>query len=114
MGDGIKFMSSLNFSDTFGFGQKEDPKAIVKITGNRKCSYKSPYPSIIWVTIILNITVNLSLRGHYAPECQIAKGKQIVALSRALRQFIEQENEKDATVILLMLLGMGVKLKAVR
>ena len=45
---------------------------------------------------------------------RIAKGKQIGALSRALRQFIEQENEKDATVILLMLLGMGIKLKAVR
>ena len=48
------------------------------------------------------------------PYDRISKGKQIGALSRALRQFIEQENEKDATVILLMLLGMGVKLKAVR
>ena len=48
------------------------------------------------------------------PYDRIANGKQIGALSRALRQFIEQENEKDATVILLMLLGMGVKLKAVR
>ncbi|TXE01844.1 hypothetical protein [Algoriphagus aquimarinus] len=48
------------------------------------------------------------------PYERIAKGKQIGALSRALRQFIEQENEKDATVILLMLQGMGVMLKAVR
>ena len=48
------------------------------------------------------------------PYERIAKEKQIGALSRALRQFIEQENEKDATVILLMLLGMGVKLKSVR
>ena len=48
------------------------------------------------------------------PYDRIVKGKQIGALSRALRQFIEQENEKDATVILLMLLGMGIKLKAVR
>ena len=48
------------------------------------------------------------------PYDRIAKGKQIGALSRALRQFIEQENEKDATVILMMLISMGVKLKSVR
>ena len=48
------------------------------------------------------------------PYDRIAKGKQIGALSRALRNFIEVEQEKDATVILHLLRDMGVKLKAMR
>lgn len=48
------------------------------------------------------------------PHERVKKGKQIEALSRALRQFIELEQEKDATVILHMLRDMGVKLKAMK
>lgn len=48
------------------------------------------------------------------PHGRIDKGKQIGALSRALRQFIELGQEKDATVVLHMLRDMGVKLKAMR
>jgi hypothetical protein len=48
------------------------------------------------------------------PHERIRKGKQIGTLSRALRQFIELEQEKDATVVLHMLQDLGVKLKAVR
>lgn len=48
------------------------------------------------------------------PHSRIDKGRQIETLSRALRQFIELGQEKDATVILHMLRDMGVKLKALR
>tara|TARA_R110002020_G_scaffold35892_6_gene108108 strand:+ start:140 stop:424 length:285 start_codon:yes stop_codon:yes gene_type:complete len=45
------------------------------------------------------------------PYDRIAKGKQIGALSRALRQFIGQENEKDATVILLIQIHPSILIK---
>lgn len=51
---------------------------------------------------------------HPLPHNRITRGKQIGTLSRALRQFIELEQEKDATVILHLLQDLGVKLKAVR
>jgi|GEM_PF-3547836 len=48
------------------------------------------------------------------PYDRLKKGKEIIALSKALRLFIEQDQEKDATVLLQMLQEMGVKLKSVR
>lgn len=48
------------------------------------------------------------------PFDRLQAGREIATLSRALRMFIEVENEKDATVILTMLTKKGVKLKSVR
>lgn len=48
------------------------------------------------------------------PFDRFQKGREIASLSRAIRMFIEQDQEKDAEVLLQLLQKMGVKLKTVR
>lgn len=48
------------------------------------------------------------------PFDRLQKGREIATLSRAIRMFIEQDQEKDATVTLAMLTKKGVKLRSVR
>ena len=59
------------------------------------------------------ISAIISENANPFPHARIDKARQIETLSRALRQFIELEQEKDATVILHMLRDMGVKLKTI-
>ncbi|WP_339880779.1 hypothetical protein [uncultured Algoriphagus sp.] len=56
----------------------------------------------------------ISVSANTFPYDRLKKGKEIKALSMALRMFIEQDLEKDATVVLYMLQEKGVKLKSVR
>ena len=56
----------------------------------------------------------ISENANPFPHARIDKARKIETLSRALRQFIEMEQEKDAVVILHMLRDMGVKIKAMR
>ncbi|MDR7131630.1 hypothetical protein J2X69_003994 [Algoriphagus sp. 4150] len=48
------------------------------------------------------------------PYDRLRKGKEIIALSKSIRLLMNQDLDKDATVILHMLRDMGVKLKAMR
>ncbi|WBL43548.1 hypothetical protein PBT90_02430 [Algoriphagus halophytocola] len=48
------------------------------------------------------------------PIDRIQKGKELLAISRAIRMFIEKDEEKDATVLLYLLQERKVKLKSVR
>lgn len=48
------------------------------------------------------------------PFDRLQKGREIATLSRALRMFIEQDQENDAAIALKMLHDKGVKLRSVR
>ncbi|TXE13460.1 hypothetical protein [Algoriphagus aquimarinus] len=56
----------------------------------------------------------ISVSANPFPYERLKKGKEIMALSMALRMFIDQDLEKDATVVLNMLQEKGLKLKSVR
>ncbi|TXE13451.1 hypothetical protein [Algoriphagus aquimarinus] len=48
------------------------------------------------------------------PYDRLRKGKEIIALSKAIRLLMEHDLDKDAEMILRILLEKGVKLKSVR
>lgn len=48
------------------------------------------------------------------PIDRIKKGKELLAISRSIRMFIEKDDEKDATALLHLLLERKVKLKTMR
>jgi hypothetical protein len=48
------------------------------------------------------------------PYDRLRKGKEIIALSKAIRLLMDQDLNKDAEMILRILLEKGVKLKSVR
>ncbi|MCE7053904.1 hypothetical protein LZF95_04375 [Algoriphagus sp. AGSA1] len=48
------------------------------------------------------------------PYDRLRKGKEIIALSKAIRLLMEQDLDKDAEMILRILLDKGIKLKSVR
>lgn len=56
----------------------------------------------------------ISVSANLFPYDRLKKGKEIMALSMALRMFIDQDMEKDAIVVLNMLQEKGVKLKSAR
>ncbi len=55
-----------------------------------------------------------SANRYPIPYDRLKKGKEIIALSKAIRLFIDQDNEKDGEVLLILLQETGVKLKSVR
>ncbi|WP_339750697.1 hypothetical protein [Algoriphagus aquimarinus] len=48
------------------------------------------------------------------PYDRLKKGKEIIALSKAIRLLMDQDLDKDAEIILRMLFEKGIKLKSVR
>ena len=48
------------------------------------------------------------------PYDRLRKGKEIIALSKAIRLLMDQDLDKDAEMILRILLEKGIKLKSVR
>lgn len=48
------------------------------------------------------------------PYDRLRKGKEIIALSKAIRLLMDQDLDKDAEMILRILIEKGVKLKSVR
>tara|TARA_R110002020_G_scaffold455130_1_gene671158 strand:+ start:647 stop:925 length:279 start_codon:yes stop_codon:yes gene_type:complete len=48
------------------------------------------------------------------PYYRLRKGKEIIALSKAIRLLMDQDLDKDAEMILRILLEKGIKLKSVR
>ena len=48
------------------------------------------------------------------PVNRIQKGKELLAIYKAIRMFIEKDEEKDAAALLRLLLERKVKLKSVR
>lgn len=56
----------------------------------------------------------ISLNSNAFPFDRLKKGKQIIALCRATRLLIEKEYEKDAEILLQILVDMGIKFKRFR
>lgn len=48
------------------------------------------------------------------PYNRLKKGKEIIALSKAIRLLMDQDLDKDAEMVLRMLIEKGIKLKSVR
>lgn len=48
------------------------------------------------------------------PYDRLRKGKEIIALSKSIRLLMDQDLDKDAEMILRILLEKGIKLKSVR
>lgn len=62
----------------------------------------------------IKVSLILSTDPDPFPFDRFQKAREIASLSRAIRLFIEEDQEKDAAVLLHMLQGKGVKLKALR
>lgn len=62
----------------------------------------------------IKVSLILSTDPDPFPFDRLQKAREIASLSRAIRLFIEENQEKDAAVLLHMLQGKGVKLKSVR
>jgi len=60
------------------------------------------------------VSLILSTDPDPFPFDRFQKAREIASLSRAIRLFIEEDQEKDAAVLLHMLQGKGVKLKSVK
>lgn len=48
------------------------------------------------------------------PYDRLRKGKEIIALSKSIRLLMEQDLDKDAEMVLRILLEKGIKLKSVK
>lgn len=48
------------------------------------------------------------------PYDRLRKGKEIIALSKSIRLLMEQDLDKDAEMVLKILLEKGIKLKSVK
>ncbi|WP_339758100.1 hypothetical protein [Algoriphagus aquimarinus] len=62
----------------------------------------------------IKVGLILSTNPDPFPFDRLQKAREIASLSKAIRLFIEEEQEKDAAVLLHILQGKGVKLKSVR
>lgn len=62
----------------------------------------------------IKVSLILSTDPDPFPFDRLQKAREIASLSRAIRLFIEENQEKDAAVLLHILQGKGVKLKSVR
>ncbi|MEP0710883.1 MAG: hypothetical protein ABJ333_18065 [Algoriphagus sp.] len=62
----------------------------------------------------IKVSLIISTNPDPFPFDRLKKAHEIASLSRAIRGFIEQDNEKDGSILLQILLEKGVKLKSVR